>query len=169
MQCLTNFALISPQEMLPLKIRCEEAWTKFLQWTFETLEKQFGHLAFLTLSMNEEPTDDSLGPSEGSYLHYFTYLKKINTSHRLWSTYNLLSRCHKKKYGQGLNKWPNIYHMLEAFEWEEYDRRQADFYHHGVAYYYGNSNNNMAHFYNINLIRLSSDVSVQECPCPCHS
>ena len=93
----------------------------------------------VTLAM-EKPmflTNVPIEPSEGQYLRYFSYLRDIYGSHRLWSTYNLLSKSHKKKYGLGLNQWPKIYQTLEQYEHEEYQRLQ------------GANNNNMAHFYNV--------------------
>ena len=120
--------------MFASKIRCEEAFARFLQWT---LEEQFGHLAVISLAMEEQP--ESPEPTEEQYLRYFAHLQKINASHRLWSTYNLLSKSHKKKYGQGLNQWPNIYQAVEQYEYEEYELRFA----HNL------NNNNMAHFYNV--------------------
>ena len=104
------------------KIRCEEAWAGFVHWI---LEDQFGHLGEVTLAMEEHPTNGCLEPTEAQYLAYFAFLRERQGSHRLWRAYIMLNKSHEKKFGQGINQWPNIHQSLQQYEYEEKQRRRG--------------------------------------------
>ena len=94
---LHNPPVLSPRERI---------WRRFIQWVQD----------------NGWPPQDENAlpePTEVQYLAYFAHLWETQRFliMSLWVTYNQLSKRHKEKYGQGLEKWPIIAHALLQYQY----------------------------------------------------
>ena len=122
---LTSFGITSSTMKAA---RRKEVWTRFTQWI---AEQQFGHLAMITLAMEDHPAPE---PTEADYLEYFAHLWETRR-HSLSSTYRLLKISHQMIYGRDLEQWPNIRQSLQQYENEE-QQPKAAFHYNGVAFYW---------------------------------
>ena len=121
-----------------MELACEEGWSRFHQWI---LEQQFGHLATITLAMEDATSSDTPEPTEAQYLGYFAYLWTGQGRHganRLWNVYTLLNNSSKMRYGRGL-EWTTVRQALRQYKREEEEQRRQEipvFYHNGIAHYW---------------------------------